>query len=135
MRYLLDTNILIAAMKGVERVREKLEATPLSELVLSPVVLGELELGVEKSQHREKNAARLARIVDSLQLTPLDAEASRHYGAIRAQLERLGTPIGANDYWIAAQARESFNSARVARGLAPTAIWRCWRVFVITSTI
>jgi tRNA(fMet)-specific endonuclease VapC len=105
MRYLLDTNILIAAMKGVERVREKLEATPLSELVLSPVVLGELELGVEKSQHREKNAARLARIVDSLQLTPLDAEASRHYGAIRAELERLGMPIGANDYWIAAQAR------------------------------
>ena len=105
MRYLLDTNILIAAMKGVERVREKLETTPLSELVLSPVVLGELELGVEKSQHREKNAARLARIVDSLQLTPLDAEASRHYGAIRAELERLGMPIGANDYWIAAQAR------------------------------
>ena len=105
MRYLLDTNILIAAMKGVERVREKLEATPLSELVLSPVVLGELELGVEKSQHREKNAARLARIVDSLQLTPLDAEASRHYGAIRAELERLGMPSGANDYWIAAQAR------------------------------
>ena len=105
MRYLLDTNILIAAMKGVERVREKLEATPLSELVLSPVVLGELELGVEKSQHREKNAARLARIVDSLQLTPVDAEASRHYGAIRAELERLGMPIGANDCWIAAQAR------------------------------
>jgi len=105
MRYLLDTNILIAAMKGVERIREKLETTPLSELILSPVVLGELELGVEKSQHREKNAARLAHTVDNLPLTPLDAEASRHYGTIRAELERQGTPIGANDYWIAAQAR------------------------------
>lgn len=60
---LLDTNILIAAMKGVERVREKLETTPLSEIVLSPVVLGELALGVEKSRHREKNAARLAQVV------------------------------------------------------------------------
>jgi len=68
-------------------------------------VLGELELGVEKSQYREKNAARLARTVDSLPLTPLDAETSRHYGTIRAELERQGTPIGANDYWIAAQAR------------------------------
>lgn len=102
MRYLLDTHILIAAMKGVEGVREKLETTPLSELVLSPVVLGELELSVEKSRHREKNAARLGRIVDSIQLTPLDAETSRHYGAIRAELERQGTPIGANDYWIEA---------------------------------
>lgn len=104
MPYLLDTNILIAAIKGVERVRGKLETTPLSDLILSPVVLGELKHGVEKSQHQEKNAARLARIVEGLPLIPLDAEASQHYGAIRAQLERLGTPIGANDYWIAAQA-------------------------------
>ncbi len=27
-----------------------------------------------------------------------------HYGRIRTELERQGTPIGANDYWIAAQA-------------------------------
>jgi tRNA(fMet)-specific endonuclease VapC len=106
MRYLLDTNILIAAMKGRERVRQKLETTRLSDLVLSPVVLGELELGVQKSQHREKNAARLARLVEGIELIPLDAEASRHYGIIRAELEHKGTPtpMGANDYWIAAQA-------------------------------
>lgn len=104
MRYLLDTNIVIAAMKGDARVRGKLETTPLSEIVLSPVVLGELEHGVEKSQHKEKNRTRLTHIVEGMQLTPLDAEASRHYGAIRAELERKGTPIGANDYWIAAQA-------------------------------
>lgn len=35
---------------------------------------------------------------------PLDAETSRHYGLIRAELERQGSPIGANDAWIAAQA-------------------------------
>lgn len=105
MRYLLDTNIFIAAMKGVAAVRERLEATPLSDLVLSPVVLGELWLGVEKSQHREKNAARLERLVENLQLLPLDTETSRHYAAIRGELEQMGKPIGANDYWIAAQAR------------------------------
>lgn len=101
---LLDTNILIAAMKGVARVREKLETTPLSEIVLSPVVLGELALGVEKSLHREKNAARLARVVAGLQVVALDAATSRCYGAVRADLERQGVPIGANNYWIAAQA-------------------------------
>jgi len=105
MRYLLDTNILIAAMKGVEKVRDKLVTMPLSDLLLSPVVLGELQLGVEKSQHREKNAARFARLVEGIQLAGLDAETSRHYGQIRAELERLGKPIGANDYWIAAQGR------------------------------
>lgn len=35
----------------------------------------------------------------------LDTAVSLHYGAIRADLERAGTPIGANDYWIAAQGR------------------------------
>lgn len=105
MRYLLDTNILIAAIKGEAKVREKLAIIPLSDLLLSPVVLGELQLGVEKSQHREKSATRLTRMVEGIQLAVLDAETSRHYGSIRAELERRGTPIGANDYWIAAQGR------------------------------
>ena len=106
MRYLLDTNIFIAAIKGQEKVRHKLAAIPLSDLLLSPIVLGELQLGVEKSQHREKNAARLARIMEGIQLVMLDAESSQHYGEIRAELERQGNPIiGANDFWIAAQGR------------------------------
>jgi tRNA(fMet)-specific endonuclease VapC len=103
VRYLLDTNILIAAMKGAATVRARLATTPLSDLLLSPVVLGELELGVQKSLHRQKNAARLARIVQGIPLAALDAQTSRHYGVIRAGLERKGQPIGANDYWIAAQ--------------------------------
>lgn len=104
MRYLLDTNIVIAALKGNAKVREKLEQIPLSDLVLSPVVLGELELGVEKSQYKDRNRARLAQIVEGMPSIPLDSEASRQYGMIRGTLERSGTPIGANDYWIAAHA-------------------------------
>ena len=41
MHYLLDTNTFIAAMKGVDKVRDKLAILPLSDLRLSPVVLGE----------------------------------------------------------------------------------------------
>ena len=103
MRYLLDTKIFIAARKGVDFVRVRLERTPLADLVLSPVVLGELELGVEKSAYREKNAARLAGLVEKLELAPLDGQVSQRYAKIRAHLERHGTPIGANDLWIAAQ--------------------------------
>jgi tRNA(fMet)-specific endonuclease VapC len=103
MRYLLDTNIFIAAMKGADAVRPKLEQTPLSAIVLSPVVLGELELGVAKSAYRESNAARLAKLVERIEVAPLDGRVSRTYAQVRAHLERLGTPIGANDFWIAAQ--------------------------------
>lgn len=104
MRYLLDTNIFIAAMKGNALLRERLERTPLSMLVLSPIVLGELQFGVEKSTQLEANRASLAALVERMEVAPIDAKTSAAYASLRALLERLGTPIGANDLWIAAHA-------------------------------
>lgn len=66
MLYLLDTNILIAAMKGHPAVRDRLEALPLNDLRLSAIVLGELEFGAEKSAHGERNRARLAALAQRL---------------------------------------------------------------------
>lgn len=104
MVYLLDTNIFIAALKAHPAVRARLERIPATALILSPIVLGELETGVEKSSRVEHNRAQLAAVVAGLALAPLDAAASHAYAQIRADLERKGTPIGANDLWIAAQA-------------------------------
>jgi tRNA(fMet)-specific endonuclease VapC len=103
--YLLDTNILIAALKGHPAVRARLESTPLESLRLSAVVLGELEFGAEKSAYAERNRSRLTELTRRLPLLGLDAETAACYGRIRSHLERLGTPIGANDLWIAAQAQ------------------------------
>jgi tRNA(fMet)-specific endonuclease VapC len=102
--YLLDTNIVIAALKGAPRVRQQMERIPLNALRLSTVVLGELEFGVEKSAYSERNRARLAELAQNLPLVGIDADTARQYARIRAFLERQGTPIGANDLWIAAQA-------------------------------
>ena len=102
--YILDTNVLIAALKGQPEVRQRLELVPLSEMRLSAIVLGELEFGAEKSIHSERNRARLAALTQRLPLVGVDYATTRHYGQVRALLERQGTPIGANDTWIAAQA-------------------------------
>jgi tRNA(fMet)-specific endonuclease VapC len=102
--YILDTNVLIAALKGQPEVRQRLESVPLSEMRLSAIVLGELEFGAEKSIHSERNRARLAALTQRLPLVGVDYATTRHYGQVRALLERQGTPIGANDTWIAAQA-------------------------------
>ena len=67
-------------------------------------MLGELEFGAEKSEHGERNRARLATLVQRLPLVGIDSDTTRHYAQIRTRLERQGTPIGANDTWIAAQA-------------------------------
>ena len=102
--YILDTNVLIAALKGQPEVRQRLKSLPLSEMRLSAIVLGELEFGAEKSIHSERNRARLAALTQRLPLVGVDYATTRHYGQVRALLERQGTPIGANDTWIAAQA-------------------------------
>lgn len=104
MQYLLDTNVLIAAMKGQMAVRRRLESLPLTALRLSAVVFGELCCGAEKSRYGESNRARLETLRQQLPWLGVDEETGRHYGRIRALLEGAGTPIGANDLWIAAQA-------------------------------
>lgn len=103
--YLLDTNIFIAALKGHPAVRARLEATPLERILLSSVVLGELEFGAEKSAQSERNLTRLAELAGRLAIAVVDRNVSQSYARIRASLERQGTPIGANDLWIAAQAQ------------------------------
>lgn len=102
--YLLDTNVLIAALKAHPKVQARLEALPLSAMRLSAIVLGELAYGAEKSAQGDRNRARLAALAQRLPFVGIDMDTARHYAQVRAHLERQGTPIGANDTWIAAQA-------------------------------
>jgi tRNA(fMet)-specific endonuclease VapC len=102
--YLLDTNILIAALNEHSVIRQRLANLSLENVYLSAIVLGELEYGAEKSAYGERNRSHLATLTRQLPLIGLDAEASRHYGVLRTFLERKGTPIGSNDMWITAQA-------------------------------
>ncbi|RFF27806.1 MULTISPECIES: PIN domain-containing protein [unclassified Wenzhouxiangella] len=102
--YLLDTNMLIAAVKGRSPVRERLETIDASNILISPIVLGELLTGVEKSQRKSANRKRLLTVLEGLRIVELGPEVAVRYGQVRAFLESKGTPIGANDFWIAAHA-------------------------------
>lgn len=69
----------------------------------SIVVAAELRFGAEKSGSR-KLADRVDLILSAVEVLPLEPPADRHYGEIRQQLTRQGTPIGPNDLLIAAHA-------------------------------
>jgi tRNA(fMet)-specific endonuclease VapC len=106
VRYLLDTNICIYIAKHhPPAVRARFARHAASELAMSVITLGELRHGAEKSQAREKALTTLQEIAGSVQVVPLTEAAGQHYGQIRADLERVGLPIGNNDLWIAAHAR------------------------------
>ena len=104
MKYLLDTNVVIGLSKGHAEVRTRLATVPAQALMLSPVVLCELEFGIAKSQRPEANRAALALLLANLPVVDFAADVAIHYGRIRALLEAASQPIGPNDLLIAAQA-------------------------------
>ena len=106
-RYMLDTNIVIYVIK--RRPVEMLSKfnAQLGRMVISSVTLAELCYGAEKSQFPDRNLRVVEDFVSRLDVLSYDARAAFHYGAIRADLERKGTPVGANDLHIAAHARSA----------------------------
>ncbi len=105
MNVLLDTNICIAMIKRKSpQVLKRLTAYTVGDIGISSVTLAELEFGVAKSQHPEKNRAALDEFVLPLELANFDREAARVYGQMRAALEKKGTPIGPLDMMIGAHA-------------------------------
>lgn len=74
-------------------------------MAILAITLNELYHGAEKSAKVAQNLAVVVEFASLLQVLPHSARASQHYGAIRAELERLGRPIGVNDLHIAARAR------------------------------
>lgn len=106
MRYMLDTNICIYAIKKKpEQVFRHLQEHDPSELCISSVTYAELAHGVEKSQAVEKNRLALALLLANIEIMSFDSLAAESYGKIRADLEKRGTPIGPLDMMIAGHAK------------------------------
>ena len=105
MRVMLDTNTCIAIIKRKPpQALKRFTAYKVGEIGISWVTLAELEFGVAKSQHLEKNQAALDEFVLPLEIASFDREAARVYGRVRAALEKKGTPMGSLDVMIGAHA-------------------------------
>ena len=105
MKVMLDTNICIAIIKRKPpQVLRRFNRYKVGEIGISSVTLAELEFGVAKSQHQEKNQAALDQFVLPLEIAGFDHEAAKVYGQVRATLEKKGTPIGVLDTMIGAHA-------------------------------
>lgn len=106
MKYMLDTNICIYAIKNKpEKVLNTLKEKLNDGICISAITLAELAHGVAKSAARDKNRAALLSFLSILTVLPFDDLAAAEYGAVCADLQRKGTPIGTMDMLIAAHAK------------------------------
>jgi tRNA(fMet)-specific endonuclease VapC len=104
---LLDTNILIYLIKNhPPQVAERIDALdPGDSLAMSFITWAELLQGAEGSQRREATLRQLDQLARQVPvLYPEGPQICRHYAVQATALKRRGTPIGANDLWIACHA-------------------------------
>src|ERR1700686_445628 len=105
LTYMLDTNICIYVMKNYPPALLEKFNSLAEQLCISSITLGELHYGAEKSARRADNLTAIERLVARLDVLPFDARAASHYGQLRAELERAGTPCGPHDMQIGGHAR------------------------------
>ena len=105
VQFLLDTNILIAMSKQRLGLADRLDGIPADAILLSSVVVAEIEYGIAKSGRRQHNRRVFDSLLSGFRVLPCDAAAARLYGPIRAQLEKRGRLIGPYDLMIAAHAQ------------------------------
>ena len=103
---LLDTNAVIALLtRRSEALLRRVEACEAGSLAVSAVVAHELYYGAYRSRKVAFNLETLRLLFSDLAILDLDREDARVAGEIRADLARLGSPIGPYDVLIAGQAK------------------------------
>ncbi|VAW88501.1 VapC toxin protein [hydrothermal vent metagenome] len=105
LKYMLDTNIIIYTIKNrPAQVREAFKQHE-GQMCISAITKGELIYGAEKSSQPERNLTDIERLIARLEVAPFEDHASEHFGQLRAELYRIGKPIGPYDMMIAGHAR------------------------------
>ena len=105
MRFLLDTNICIYAMKAKPAsVSRRFADLRSSDLAISSITVYELWYGVQRSQHVARNSLALREFLAPLRQLEFDSDDAMTCAKIRSELQAKVTPIGPYDLQIAAQA-------------------------------
>jgi len=102
----IDTNIYSNAMKGDEASIKIIRM--YEEILISPVVIGELLAGFRRGKLEDKNRLQLKDFLSRNRVVPvsISLDTSEFYSFILNELKKQGTPIPINDIWIAASVME-----------------------------
>src|SRR5262245_47278776 len=103
-RYLLDTTIVSAiANDPFGPIAARVTRHGIDRMCTSIIVAAELRFGAAKKDSK-RLIQRIETALGHLDVQPFAAPADQCYADLRADLERRGRPVGANDMLIAAHA-------------------------------
>ncbi len=104
MKFLLDTDTCIHALKHHAAVLNNLLAQSRADIALSVITEAELRTGAAKSASPVKTLRLVENFLRPLSILEFTSDDGAAYAQVRAKLERAGKPIGPLDTLIAAQA-------------------------------
>ena len=103
MRWLLDTDVCIAILRGHERVLERVRAESPADVAIASMTEAELRYGALRSSDPAAGEARIEALLSApIEVLPFDRAAAARYAEVRHALRR--TPIGNPDLVIASTA-------------------------------
>jgi tRNA(fMet)-specific endonuclease VapC len=104
MKFLLDTDACIYALKQNPAVLNRLLAQSRDDVAVSVITEAELRTGAAKSTSPAKTLRLIENFLRPLAVVEFNSIDAASYAQVRSRLERAGTPIGPLDTLIAAQA-------------------------------
>lgn len=102
--HMLDTNTVSHLIKGHPAAVARMVATPMASLCISAVTEGEMLFGLAKRPAAKRLHVAVHEFLLRVDALPWDRAVARHYGAVRAGMERQGKVLAPLDMMIAAHA-------------------------------
>lgn len=99
--YILDTNICIYLLNGNKKIESKIKSIGIYSIAITNTVLAELYFGAYNSVKIKENIDRIDEFRKNLTIIQEDAESSRLFGKIKAELKSSGNLIDDFDILIA----------------------------------
>ena len=106
MRYVLDTSAYSAFRRSHAAIKTLIETA--NEIILPPIVIGELLYGFTIGSREARNRAELQGFLSQpgISIGGLDETTAERYGLISSHVRKAGRSMPTNDVWIAAFAMQ-----------------------------
>ena len=102
--YLLDTDTIIYALKGNNKVKLNLQRFADAPKAFSVITFGELVFGARKSQRVHENLAKVQQLKEMFPVIDVTPAVMETFGGIKAEMQKNGANVADFDLLIGATA-------------------------------